>query len=109
MFNRLERLLFQQEIIMATLDDVIANVADEDNTIDSAVNAINGLNAQIAALKTTQTDPATAAKIDALNADITAKKVKLAAAFVVNTPTAVPGAPVVTPQAAAQAASAAVV
>lgn len=93
---------------MSTLDDVIANVADEDTTIDSAVDAINGLNAQIAALKTSQTDPATAAKIDALNADITAKKAKLAAAFIVNTPTVTPGTPAVTPQDAAQQAATAV-
>lgn len=75
---------------MYTLDQVIANAADMDTVIDSAVQAINGLQVQVAALKTPTTDADTAKKIDALGADIAANKAKLAAAIVVNTPSVPP-------------------
>jgi hypothetical protein len=73
---------------MATLDDVVTSVAAEDTAIDSAITLINGLQTQVAALKSPQTDVDTATKIDALNADIVAKTNALAAALVVNTPAA---------------------
>lgn len=96
---------------MATLDTVIANVQDEDSVIDAAVLTINGLQEQIAQLKTPTTDQDTAKKIDALNADITAKKAKLAAAIVTNTPsvsTVNANTPVIAPQDANSAAEASV-
>lgn len=96
---------------MYTLDQVIANTADMDTVIDSAVQAINGLQAQVAALKTPVTDPDTAKKIDALGADIAANKAKLAAAIVVNTPSVppvTPNTPVVQPTDATAAADASV-
>lgn len=99
---------------MSTLDELVANVAAEDTVIDSAVLTIAGLQKQIADLKTPSTDANTAAKIDALNTDITNKRVALAAAIVTGTAVTPPVAgttPVVTPadaNAAATAASAAV-
>lgn len=116
MFNsrrdrQLNQIIRNEEIIMATLDDVIASVADEDTTIDAAVIAINGLQAQVETLKTPTTDAATAKKIDALKADIDAKKAKLAAAIVVNTPVVPPvvaSTPIVTQADANTAADASV-
>src|ERR1700688_1523525 len=75
-----EKLMLEKEnIIMNTIDDVIANVSDEDTVIDSAVVLITGLQTQITALKV-GADSTMQAKIDTLNSTITAKKVALAAA-----------------------------
>lgn len=109
--RQLDQILRNEEIIMATLDDVIAASADEDTTIDAVVIAINGLQAQIEALKTPTTDATTAKKIDALKADIDAKKARLAAAIVVNTPVVPPvvaSTPIVTQADATAAADASV-
>ena len=93
---------------MATLDDVIANVADEKTVIDSAVALISGLQAQLKALTLPTTDPATVDKIAALNDSISSQKAALAASLVVNTPAPVVSAPVVTPDVAAVVAADAV-
>ena len=81
-------ILINQEIIMATLDTLVADVAAEDTVIESAVALLGGLSTQIAALKTTQTDSATAAKIDQLSADVVAKTAALSTAVAANTPVA---------------------
>lgn len=78
-------LLTKENMIMNTLDDVIANVAAEDTAIDSAVALIQGLQVQIAALKV-GADPTMQAKIDALNLDITNRKVALVAAVATGSP-----------------------
>ena len=70
------------ETIMATLADLQAAVAAEDTVIDSAIALLNGLAAQIAALKPDQ------AAIDALAADVGAKAQALSDAVVANTPAA---------------------
>ena len=96
---------------MSNLDTVIQHASEEDTLIDSAVDMIHGLQAQIVALKTPTTDAATAAKIDALDQAISTKKAQLVAALMVNTPVVVPtapGAPTVTPTEAATAATAAI-
>lgn len=98
----------KENILMSTLDDLVASVAAEDTVIDGTVALIQGLIAQVAALKTTQTDPATGAKIDALVADTQAKTAALAAANLAGTPAPVPGATPITPAAASTAAVAAV-
>jgi len=68
-----------QLTIMQTLADLQAAVAAEDTVIDSAVTLIQGLAAQIAALKPDQ------AAIDALATDVKAKGDALAAAITANT------------------------
>lgn len=96
---------------MANIDDLVTAVTAEDTVVDAAVVALNGLQAQVAALPTPTTDPATADKIGKLVADINTKKAALAAALVVNTPVppvATPNTPVVTPAAATSAANASV-
>jgi len=67
---------------MATLQDLQAAVAAEDTVVDSAIALLQGLAAQIAALKPNQ------AAIDALAADVTAKTQALADAVTANTPAA---------------------
>lgn len=67
---------------MAAIDDLQAAVAQEDTVIDSAITLIQGIPALIAAAGT---DPA---KLQALQADITAKSTALAAAVAANTPAA---------------------
>lgn len=96
---------------MSTIDELVSAVAAEDTVIDSAVLVINGLNAQIASLTSATTDPATAAKISALQADVSAKTAALSAAIVVGTavpPVVTPTTPVVTPADANAAATASV-
>lgn len=77
-----KRILKNQELIMAALDDLAAAVAAEDTVIDSAVTLLNGLKA---ALDAAGTDPA---KLAALSADITAKTAALSTAVSANTPAA---------------------
>ena len=71
----------EEDRIMATLDDLQADVAAENTVIDSAMALLQGL---AAALKAAGTDPA---KLAALHNDITTKSAALAAA-VANTPAA---------------------
>lgn len=68
-----------KDIIMATLADLQAAVSAEDTVIDSAMELITGLAAQIAALQPNQ------AAIDALAADVSSKSAALAAAVAANT------------------------
>lgn len=79
------RVFHRENKIMATLDDLQNDVNAEDTVGDGITTLLTGLSAQIAALKGTQTDPATAAKIDALDAQIKARTAKLAAAVTANT------------------------
>lgn len=65
---------------MSALDDLQAAVTQEDTVIDSAITLIQGIPALIAAAGV---DPA---KLQALQADITAKSQALAQAVAANTP-----------------------
>lgn len=74
-------LIIQEELnIMASLDDLAADVQAENTVIDSAVALINGFAAQLAAAGT---DPV---KLDALRSDIQTRTQALAAAVAANTP-----------------------
>jgi hypothetical protein len=73
-------ILAQGVKIMATVDDIQADVTAEDTVIDSAVVLLKGL---ADALKAAGTDPT---KLAALHTDITTKTQALAAAVAVNTP-----------------------
>lgn len=85
--------------LMATVDQIQADVTAEDTVIDSAVTLLQGLSA---ALTAAGTDPA---KLDALKADIEAKTATLSAAIVANTPGAPPPATAVQQAQAAVAAT----
>lgn len=74
-----------QEKMMATLDQVLADVEDEKTVIASLVTFIQGLQTQIANLGLSAADQA---KVDAIFADAEANKAALAAAMTANTPAA---------------------
>jgi hypothetical protein len=72
----------EEDKIMATIDEVQADVTAEDTVVDSAITLIQGI---AAALKAAGTDPT---KLAALHNDITTKSAALAAAVAANTPAA---------------------
>jgi hypothetical protein len=74
--------------LQAKLDALTASVAAENTVIGSAETLLSGLSAEIAALKSTTTEPATLAAIDNITSGIDAKKAELAAAIVASTPAA---------------------
>ena len=83
MFNthrKLNQILRNQETIMAALDDLKAQVAQNKTVIDSALALINGIVARIAAAGT---DPAA---LKALTDNLKAEDDALAAAVTANTP-----------------------
>lgn len=77
---------------MKSLSDLQADVSAETTVDGSILTLVSGLSDQIAALKTTQTDPATAAAIDALATQVETNTASLSAAVAANTPAA-PDAP----------------
>ncbi len=72
----------------ASLDNLNAKVAEQTTIEQSVETLLNGLSAEIANLKTTTTDPAVAAALDAAAALVTANNDKFKAAVVANTPAA---------------------
>lgn len=70
----------------AALDNLNLEVAREATVDASVITLLNGLSAQIAALKAGQTDPAVIAAIDAATAIVKADTDKRAAAVVATTP-----------------------
>lgn len=74
-----------ETLIMKTLADLQNDVAADTTAEQSAITLLGGLSAQIAALKTTQTDPNTAAAIDALATEVETNTSTLAAAVTANT------------------------
>lgn len=82
----LQLLTFKLEKIMATLDQLTADVAADTSAVNSAVTLINGLAQQI---KDAGTDPVA---LKALTDQLEANTASLSAAVVANTP-AVPPAP----------------
>ncbi len=87
---------------MATLDDVLAVVTEEEGKIDSVVALIAGLKEQLAeALAGTTLPPAVQAKVDALFAQATENSGKIVAAIEANQPPVEPPVeePPVTPPA----------
>ena len=81
------------EKIMATLDQILADVTDEETSLDSISTLIAGLQKQIAdALSGATLPPAVQAKVDAIFAAAETNKAKIAAALAANVPPA-PAAP----------------
>lgn len=74
--------------IMATLDEVLADVADESTKIDSLSTLVAGIKAQLDAILAGGVTPEVQAKVDALFAGIEANKAKVQAAIDANTPPA---------------------
>ena len=84
----IQRMETNQEKIMATLDEVLADVTDEGTKLDSLSTFIAGLKQQIAdALSGTTLPAPVQAKIDAVFAGVEANKAKVVAAMDANVPT----------------------
>ena len=91
--RRVEQLL---EILMATLDDVLAEVTKETDEIGSITALINGLRQQVADALASQTiPPPLQAKVDAIFAAAVANNATIVQAL--NAPGAAPAAPAATP------------
>ena len=77
------------EKIMAKLDDLVAEVAEETSVIASAGTLLDGLTAQVRALRDDLADAGVdTAKVDAVLASLQANKAALQEAVVRNTPEA---------------------
>ena len=83
--GKLNRIIISQEHIMATLDDIVADVTAETTAIASVATLIQGLRDQIANAGLT---PADQAKVDAIFAAAEANKAALATALDANVPPA---------------------
>jgi hypothetical protein len=81
-FQMLKSILKKERQMSEQLDTLTGTVVETGSVIDSAITLLDGLSAQIAAIKD---DPAA---IQALADELTAKKDALAAAIVANTPAA---------------------
>lgn len=80
-------ILQNQEKIMATLDQVLADVTDESTKLDSLSTFIAGLKQQIAdALAGVTLPAAVQAKVDAVFAGVEANKAKVVSAMDANVP-----------------------
>jgi len=89
--STLDAIQTNQEKIMATLDQITQDMADETTAIDGLSTFIAGLKQQLAdALAGATLNPATQAKVDAIFAAAEANKAKLAAALAANVPPAPP-------------------
>lgn len=84
----LNRTLERIEKHMATLDTLSADLTPLTSAVQGTVTLLGTLAQEVRDLKTTQTDPATAAKIDALDASIQQNTRDLAAALAANTDSA---------------------
>lgn len=76
------------EKIMKTLADLEADVTAETSVENAMMVLVGQLVAEILDLKTTQTDPDTAARIDALASKVETNAATMQAAVVANTPAA---------------------
>lgn len=74
---------------MASIDDLVTDVAAESTVDDSIITLVQGLQTQLAAALSGATiPPAVQAKIDQVFASMEANKAKVAAAVVAGTPAA---------------------
>lgn len=73
---------------MATLDDVLAGVADESTKEDSLIALVTNLKTQLDQILAGGLTPAAQAKVDALFASVTANVNKVQTAIDANTPPA---------------------
>lgn len=81
-------ILSKMETIMATLDEVLAEVTDESTRLDSIQALIDGIKQQLAdALSGAALPPDVQAKIDAVFAGLTGNKAKIDKALNTGVPT----------------------
>jgi uncharacterized protein YoxC len=78
----------QEKLIMATLDQVMADVQEESTVVDSLATLTAAIKAQLDAALANEVSPAAQAKVDAIFAAIEANKQKMADAILANTPAA---------------------
>ena len=83
--NKLDKLVTQGALIMASLDETLAAVQAESTVDDSIIALLQGLAAQIAA---GGLSPADQAKVDAIFAAAQSNAQKVSAAVTANTPAA---------------------
>lgn len=84
-------ILANQEKLMATIDQVLADVTDESTRLDSISTLIDGLKTQLAdALAGTTLSPAVQSKVDAVFAAAEANKAKIDKALNTNVPAPAP-------------------
>lgn len=87
MSRKLELIVQQQETIMATLDQVLADITEENTRLDSIAALIGGLRQQLAdALSGANLPPEVQAKVDAIFTAAEANKGKIDDALNANTP-----------------------
>ncbi len=72
---------------MATLDDTLQAVTDEDTRVDSVIALLNGLKTQLDGVIAGNLPPNLQAKVDAIFAEATGSSAKIDAAITSNTPT----------------------
>ncbi len=85
--NRVEALIKQGDLIMATLQEVLDDVTSERTVIDSVLTLITGLQQQLAdALAGVNLTPAQQAAVDAVFAKVEENKTALGTALTANTP-----------------------
>jgi len=96
----LEKILEIQHLIIqklndmaATLDQILADTADESTVIDSLATLTAGLKAQLDAVLAGNLTPDQQAKVDAIFSAVDANKAKVAKAVTDNTPAATPPPP----------------
>ena len=82
------QVIYSKELkIMASLDDVLADVAEEDTLADSLVTLLHGIKQQLDDALSGATLPAAAqAKVDAIFSKAESSKTKMADAVTANTP-----------------------
>ena len=87
--SKLDLILAKQEMMMASIDDILSDVTGETDMISSLSTLIAGIKQQLAdALSGTTLPPAVQAKIDQVFAVAEANKQALSDAIVANTPSA---------------------
>lgn len=84
--GKVDRLMALDATTQTSLDNLNAAVAQQTTVESSVETLLTGLSAQIATLKTGQTDPAVIAAIDAAAGIVSANNAKAQAAVVANTP-----------------------
>lgn len=83
--HKLIQLSQQGDKIMASLDEVLADVTDESTRIDSLSTLVAGIKKQLDDILAGQLPPAVQAKVDAVFAGVEANKGKVQAAIDANT------------------------
>lgn len=86
----LQQVITKENILMATLDQTLADVQAETTVVEGLATLTGSLKAQLDAVLAGQLTPAQQAQVDAIFAQVEANKQKLADAITANTPAATP-------------------